>query len=106
MDRRCGQAQPERQRPALRDRHADRRGRHRDRGGGPVTWQQVFIVGLLVVPALGALLAVLMPRRALAVGVAASGLTLLDIGTLLLSWLNQPTKFGFVAFAPVRPGQQ
>ena len=59
-----------------------------------MSWQQVFLVGLLVLPALGAAVALAVPRQAVRVGIAASGLTLVDIATLLLSWLNRSATGG------------
>ena len=86
------QAQPERQRAGLRHRDAAGRRGHRDRGGGAMSWQQVFIVGLLVVPAIGALAAVLLPRRlesrAVPIGIAASGVTFAGVLALLLAWFH------------------
>ncbi|MDX6255661.1 MAG: NADH-quinone oxidoreductase subunit [Frankiales bacterium] len=57
-----------------------------------MSWQQVILVGLLVVPAMGALAAVLLPRaqesRSVPIGIAASGVTLAGTLVLLFGWLN------------------
>ncbi|MDX6213399.1 MAG: NADH-quinone oxidoreductase subunit, partial [Frankiales bacterium] len=57
-----------------------------------MSWQQVFIVGLLVVPAIGAMAAVLLPRalesRAVPIGIAAGAVTFAGTLVLLLGWLR------------------
>ena len=59
----------------------------------PMTWQQVFLVGLLVVPAIGACWPLVVPeRRAVPVGVGASGVTLAGVGALLFGWLRHGSE--------------
>jgi NADH-quinone oxidoreductase subunit M len=72
-----------------------------------MSWQQVFIVGLLVVPAIGALAAVLLPRalesRAVPIGIVATGVSLVGTLVLLFGWVRlraEPKDVGWSGYLP------
>ena len=54
-----------------------------------MSWQRVVIVGLLVLPAIGALAVLAVPeRRAVPVGIAASAIPFAGTLALLLAWFH------------------
>ncbi|MDX6203935.1 MAG: NADH-quinone oxidoreductase subunit, partial [Frankiales bacterium] len=68
-----------------------------------MSWQQVLLVGLLVVPAIGALAAVLLPRalesRAVPIGIAASAIPFAGVLALLFGWVRaQPKDVGWSGY--------